>query len=120
MTTESSLFDKEVSHVSSEDRRDDSVGSALYIKTPQQVASGAKPTLRVSKQLSFNVKQPLLSMNYQYFSDFFQNIRFEYLPAYSPELNPVEQCWQWIKKVKLANRASRNDKEHCHNVKSVI
>jgi transposase len=23
---------------------------------------------------------------------------FEYLPSYSPELNPVEQCWQMMKK----------------------
>jgi len=28
---------------------------------------------------------------------------FEYLPAYSPELNPVEQCWQVMKNVHLAN-----------------
>jgi len=28
---------------------------------------------------------------------------FQYFPAYSPELNPVEQCWQWIKNVELAN-----------------
>ena len=41
---------------------------------------------------------------------------FEYLPAYSPELNPVEQCWQWMKNVDLANRVARNDKELCHNV----
>jgi len=28
---------------------------------------------------------------------------FQYFPVYSPELNPVEQCWQWIKNVELAN-----------------
>ena len=28
---------------------------------------------------------------------------FEYLPAYSPELKPVEQCWQVMKNVHLAN-----------------
>jgi transposase len=28
---------------------------------------------------------------------------FEELPAYSPELNPVEQCWQMIKNVLMAN-----------------
>ena len=41
---------------------------------------------------------------------------FEYLPAYSPELNPVEQCWQWMKNVDLANRVARNDKELFNNV----
>jgi transposase len=28
---------------------------------------------------------------------------FEYLPSYSPELNPVEQCWQIMKNVYMAN-----------------
>jgi len=28
---------------------------------------------------------------------------FEYLPSYSPELNPVEQCWQMMKNVLMAN-----------------
>jgi transposase len=28
---------------------------------------------------------------------------FEYLPSYSPELNPVEQCWQHMKNVQMAN-----------------
>jgi len=28
---------------------------------------------------------------------------FEYLPSYSPELNPVEQCWQHMKNVSMAN-----------------
>jgi len=28
---------------------------------------------------------------------------FEYLPSYSPELNPVEQCWNQMKNVLLAN-----------------
>lgn len=35
----------------------------------------------------------------------------EYLPAYSPELNPVEQCWQWMKNVVLVNRVSANSDE---------
>jgi hypothetical protein len=28
---------------------------------------------------------------------------FEYLPSYSPELNPVEQCWQHMKNVRMVN-----------------
>jgi len=28
---------------------------------------------------------------------------FEYLPSYSPELNPVEQCWQMMKNVFMVN-----------------
>lgn len=33
-----------------------------------------------------------------------QNIRFLFLPPYSPELNPVEQIWQYLKDKFLANR----------------
>ena len=28
---------------------------------------------------------------------------FQYFPTYSPDLNPVEQCWHWIKNVELPN-----------------
>ena len=28
---------------------------------------------------------------------------FEYLPSYSPELNPVEQCWNQMKNVIMVN-----------------
>jgi transposase len=31
------------------------------------------------------------------------NITFEYLPAYSPELNPIEKLWQWLKKEVVHN-----------------
>lgn len=33
-----------------------------------------------------------------------ENIRILFLPAYSPELNPVEQIWQYLKDKFLANR----------------
>lgn len=36
---------------------------------------------------------------------------FEYLPAYSPELNPVEQCWQWMKNVFLVNFVPKDNAE---------
>ena len=36
---------------------------------------------------------------------------FEYFPSYSPELNPVEQCWQWMKNVFLANFAPKDTPE---------
>ena len=40
----------------------------------------------------------------------------EYLPAYSPELNPVEQCWQWMKNVALDNRIVAGGDELQQNV----
>jgi transposase len=34
----------------------------------------------------------------------FDNITLVRLPAYSPELNPVEQIWQWLRQNELANK----------------
>jgi hypothetical protein len=36
---------------------------------------------------------------------------FEYFPSYSPELNPVEQCWQWMKNVFLTNYVAKDNPE---------
>ncbi len=32
-----------------------------------------------------------------------KNIQIKFLPSYSPELNPVEKLWQWLKKEALHN-----------------
>lgn len=32
------------------------------------------------------------------------NIQIELLPAYSPELNPTEKVWQWLRKEVCRNR----------------
>lgn len=34
----------------------------------------------------------------------FDNLSIIKLPPYSPELNPIEQVWQWLRQHKLANR----------------
>lgn len=39
---------------------------------------------------------------------------FEWLPAYAPELDPVEQCWNHAKRVDLANLVP-NDIDELHN-----
>ncbi len=36
------------------------------------------------------------------------NVSILRLPPYSPELNPVEQVWQWIKSKHLSNRCFDN------------
>ena len=36
------------------------------------------------------------------------NITLLYLPAYSPELNPVERLWCWLKEHHLSNRIYRD------------
>ena len=37
-----------------------------------------------------------------------RRLSIEYLPAYSPELNPDEWVWRYLKHVELANFAPRN------------
>ena len=39
--------------------------------------------------------------------------RFEYLPPYCPELNPVEDCWSQVKYGSQANFAAQ-DLDHLH------
>ncbi|ABI73852.1 hypothetical protein Sfri_4027 [Shewanella frigidimarina NCIMB 400] len=34
----------------------------------------------------------------------FDNLSILKLPPYSPELNPIEQVWQWLRQNELANR----------------
>jgi hypothetical protein len=36
------------------------------------------------------------------------NITLLYLPAYSPQLNPVERLWCWLKEHQLSNRVYRD------------
>ena len=36
------------------------------------------------------------------------------LPAYSPELNPTERLWQWLRSHHLANRICANYDELLH------
>lgn len=37
-----------------------------------------------------------------------ENIELVYLPAYSPELNPVERLWRWLKRHSLRNQFHLN------------
>lgn len=36
------------------------------------------------------------------------NIKIVFLPPYSPELNPVERLWQWLKRHSLRNRCHQD------------
>lgn len=38
----------------------------------------------------------------------FNNLSVIKLPPYSPELNPIEQVWSWLRQNKLANRCFEN------------
>lgn len=41
----------------------------------------------------------------------FNNLSIVKLPSYSPELNPIEQVWSWLRQHDLANRCFENYKE---------
>ena len=41
----------------------------------------------------------------------FTNVSLVKLPAYSPELNPMEQVWQWLRQRCLSNRVFRGYEE---------
>ena len=43
--------------------------------------------------------------------DEFDNVSILKLPAYSPELNPIEQVWQWLRQRCLSNRVFRGYEE---------
>jgi len=38
----------------------------------------------------------------------FANLSIMHLPPYSPELNPIEQVWAWLRSNDLANYAFKN------------
>ncbi|WP_299011985.1 transposase, partial [uncultured Shewanella sp.] len=49
-------------------------------------------------------------------TDSFHNLSILKLPPYSPELNPIEQVWQWLRQHCLANRCFRNYDDIVDNV----
>jgi transposase len=47
-------------------------------------------------------------------------LRFEFLPAYTPTLNPVEQLWSYAKYGRLANFTPDNLDELAHGARRVL
>ena len=48
------------------------------------------------------------SWHQSYLVDEFNNLTIIHIPPYSPELNPIEQIWRWIRQYELANRCFEN------------
>ncbi|MFS1458169.1 IS630 family transposase [Vibrio splendidus] len=48
------------------------------------------------------------SWHQTHLANHFKNITIIHIPPYSPELNPIEQVWQWLRQYKLANRCFEN------------
>jgi len=49
-----------------------------------------------------------------------KNIELVFLPPYSPELNPVERLWQWLKRHSLRNRFYQNLEQVMDSVKNCM
>jgi transposase len=48
------------------------------------------------------------------------NVELMFLPPYSPELNPVERLWQWLKRHSLRNRFFKSIKEVMDSVEKCL
>ena len=44
------------------------------------------------------------SWHQAYLADEFKNLTIIHIPPYSPELNPIEQVWSWLRQNEIANR----------------
>lgn len=48
------------------------------------------------------------SWHQSHLAEQFDNLTIIHIPPYSPELNPIEQVWSWIRQNKIANRCFKN------------
>lgn len=44
------------------------------------------------------------SWHQSHLADDFDNVSILHIPPYSPELNPIEQVWRWLRQNEIANR----------------
>ena len=48
------------------------------------------------------------SWHQTYLEEQFSNLTIIHLPPYSPELNPIEQVWSWLRQNEIANRCFKD------------
>lgn len=49
-----------------------------------------------------------------------ENIQVEQLPPYSPELNPVEKLWQWLRRQTCRNRLFESEENLMNELSSAL
>jgi hypothetical protein len=49
-----------------------------------------------------------------------RHVHIEYLPAYSPELNPVERLWRWLRRHVCRNRLFESEKHLADSLCSTL
>ena len=45
------------------------------------------------------------SWHQEYLTQYFPNLSIIHIPPYSPELNPIEQVWSWLRQNEMSNRS---------------
>lgn len=66
----------------------------VYLKELSKTFS-AKNIMLIMDQASWHRSDDLMEFN---------NIKFKFLPPYSPELNPIEKLWWWLRKEQIHNK----------------
>ena len=56
------------------------------------------------------------SWHQHHLAEQFPNLSIIHIPPYSPELNPIEQVWSWLRQHELANRCFENYEDIVNSV----
>ena len=82
----------------------------LYIEQLSQAYSDSK-LLLIPDQAGWHKSKDLLLPG---------NIRFEFLPAYSPDLNPVEKLWLYLRRHVCRNRLFESEEELMQSLETAL
>ncbi|XHF85461.1 IS630 family transposase [Vibrio sp. HN007] len=88
-------------------------GDAEAIVVPVSNMEAMKEQLRLISHATPTGKHSVVIMDQaswhqSYLADDFDNLSIIHIPPYSPELNPIEQVWSWLRQNELANRCFEN------------
>ncbi|RBW66331.1 hypothetical protein DS893_04815 [Vibrionales bacterium C3R12] len=80
-------------------------GEAEAIVVPLSNMEAMKEQLRLISQATQVGKHAVVIMNQaswhqSYLADEFENLTVIHILPYSPEFNPIEQLWSWLRKIK--------------------
>ncbi|MBD1565033.1 IS630 family transposase [Vibrio sp. S12_S33] len=84
-------------------------GETEAIVVPMSNMEAMKEQLRLISQSTPTDKHAVVIMDQaswhqSYLADAFENVTIIHIPPYSPEFNPIEQVWSWLRQNEIANR----------------
>ena len=84
-------------------------GETEAIVVPMATLEAMKEQLRLISQSTPPDKHAVVIMDQtswhqSYLADSFKNLTIIHIPPHSPELNPIEQVWSWLRQNEIANR----------------